>query len=344
MGLRSSLEKLDMILWENERVKIMPIKTEAEMIYANYECKLLDEQTDMVSPAWFSIGRAYLSPENNYPCLIYNESDEPIGFINLYKWIGKDDSYSWSFFIDFNHQNKGYGRNAAKLAIKILKTAMPNCKIRLATETDNLKAQKLYYSLGFYKLEEMDGDDFVFELINDFNEINLQLTDSEWAFDYTNHDRQIVRAIVVDEEDFFYFVRADRDDDFGKAVIIETAGGGVEDGEDLDDAIKRELAEELGAKVEVICKIGTVSDYYNLIHRHNINNYYLCRATEFGEKKMTEDEISKFHLSTLRIRYEEAVAEYEKNKKYKLGRLIAQREMPILVRAKEILDRRRDMK
>ena len=172
-----------------------------------------------------------------------------------------------------------------------------------------------------------------------FSEIYLELLDREWDFDYTDHDRQIVRAIVVDEEGFFYFVRADRDDDFGRAVIIETAGGGVEEGENHECAIKRELAEELGAKATVLCKIGTVSDYYNLIHRHNINNYYLCKATEFTEKRLTDDEINRFHLSTLRLGYEDAIAEYEKNKKSKLGRLIEQREMPILVRAKEILDK-----
>ena len=32
-----------------------------------------------------------------------------------------------------------------------------------------------------------------------------------------------------------FFVRAERDDDFGKATLIERAGGGVEEGEDLTD-------------------------------------------------------------------------------------------------------------
>ena len=59
-------------------------------------------------------------------------------------------------------------------------------------------------------------------------QINLELTDGEWPYEYTDHDRQIVRAIVYDDEGYFYFVRADRDDDFGRAVIIETSGGGVE--------------------------------------------------------------------------------------------------------------------
>ncbi len=168
-------------------------------------------------------------------------------------------------------------------------------------------------------------------------EIYLELRDEEWPFEYTDHDRNIVRAIVVDDDGYFYFVRADRDDDFGRAVIIETAGGGVEVGEDLDEAIKRELQEELGAQVEVICKIGVVSDYYNLIHRHNINNFYLCRAVSFGEKMLTDDEINYFHLSTLKLTYDEAVQEYAKNQESMLGRIVANRELPILIRAKEIL-------
>ena len=170
------------------------------------------------------------------------------------------------------------------------------------------------------------------------SEIYLELRDEEWPFDYTDHTRQIVRAIVFDDEGYFYFVRADRDDIFAKAVVIETSGGGVEADEDLSVAIMRELREELGAEVEVITKIGVVSDYYNLIHRHNINNYYLCRAISFGEKHLTDDEIQKYHLTTLKLSYDEAVAEYERCRGSKLGRIIGNRELPILIRAKELLD------
>lgn len=170
------------------------------------------------------------------------------------------------------------------------------------------------------------------------NEIKLELLDNEWPFDYTDHDRMIARAIVFDDEGYFYFVRAERDDLFGKATLIETSGGGVEEGEALDDAILRELNEELGVNAEVICKLGVVSDYYNLIHRHNINNFYLCRAVSFAEKHLMPDEIEYFHLSTLRLTYDEALAEYDRCSSTKLGRLIANRELPILKRAKEIID------
>jgi 8-oxo-dGTP pyrophosphatase MutT (NUDIX family) len=169
------------------------------------------------------------------------------------------------------------------------------------------------------------------------NELHISLEDHEWPFEYTDHDREIVRAIVYDDEGYFYFVHAERDDDFGKCSIIETSGGGVEKGEELISAIRRELREELGTEVEVVCKIGVVEDYYNLIHRHNINNYFLCRVISFGEKNMTDDEINTWHLSTVRLTYDEALSEYEKNKNSRLGRLVANREMPILTRAKEIM-------
>ena len=169
-------------------------------------------------------------------------------------------------------------------------------------------------------------------------QLDIHLRDEEWRFDGITHDRQIVRAILFDDEGYFYFVHVDRDDDFGRAAYIETAGGGVEDGENLDFAIRRELGEELGAFVEVVCKIGVVSDYYNLIHRHNINNYYLCRAVSFGDTHMTEDEIHSFHLSSLKLTYDEAVAEYERCRQTPLGRIICNRELPVLKRAKEILE------
>lgn len=168
-------------------------------------------------------------------------------------------------------------------------------------------------------------------------ELNLQLKDTEWPLEYIDHDRKIVRAIVFDDQENYYFVRAKRDDDFGKATLIETSGGGVEAGEDLETALKRELKEELGAEVEIMHKIGIVSDYYNLIHRHNINNYYLCKVTSFGEKHLTKDEIEDFHLSTLRLNYRDAEKEYQKCAETKIGKLIADRELPVLRRAKVLL-------
>lgn len=162
MSLRSDLEKLADEHWQNAYVKIKPLSTMSDVIYAGCGCQLNDEQKDLVNPFWFSIGRAYLFKEDNYPCIIYNECNQPVGFIILSKWLAIGDAYSWSYFIDKDQQGKGYGKRAAQLAIHILKTANPNMCIKLATEETNIKAQQLYKSLGFEQLSEMDGDDLVF--------------------------------------------------------------------------------------------------------------------------------------------------------------------------------------
>ncbi len=164
MSVREDLEKLPERRWQNEYVKICPLKTETDLIYAIFDCQLTDEQKELVNPAGFSIGRAYLFKEDNYPCIIHNKEDEAIGFINLNKWLGSGDAYSWSYFIDKEHQGKGYGKQAARLAVDILKAANSNKCIKLATESSNEIAQRLYTSLGFEKLSEMDGDDIVFGL------------------------------------------------------------------------------------------------------------------------------------------------------------------------------------
>ena len=162
MSLRIDLEKLADEHWQNEYVKIRPITTQSDLIYLGYDCRLTDEQQELVNPFWFSIGRAYLDRENNYPCIIYNDHNDPVGFINLSKWFDSGVYYSWSYYVDKNQQGKGYGRHAAELAIQILKAADPEKMIKLSTEVCNVKAQKLYMSLGFEKLDEMDGDDLVF--------------------------------------------------------------------------------------------------------------------------------------------------------------------------------------
>ena len=168
-------------------------------------------------------------------------------------------------------------------------------------------------------------------------ELYLKLEDTEWPCEYTDHDRRIARAIVFDEAGYYYFSHLEWDDDFGRASLIETSGGGVEEGESLSSAIRRELKEELGADVRIIGRIGLVSDYYNLIHRHNLNHYFLCEALSFGKNELTRDESERFHLTTRKLRFEEAVREYEKQQDSRLGRLVARRELPILRRAEEMI-------
>ena len=169
-------------------------------------------------------------------------------------------------------------------------------------------------------------------------ELTLQLEDGEWPLTYIDHRRDIARAIVVDVHGSFHFMRVRRNDIFGHGSFIETSGGGIEAGEEPHTAILRELEEELGIQAEILCKLGTVDDYYNLIHRHNRNHYFLCRALSFGQRHPTQQEREQFDLTPLCLSYEEALAEYEACAAEKWGRLLAQREVPMLQLAKQRMD------
>ena len=164
-SIAQQLKTLQADYWRSDIVSIRPIANDDDLWYATVECRLFQEQEDLVNPAGFSIGRAYLHPEDNVPCIICGKDEQSIGFIIFRKWLGPgDEAFNWSYYIDKDSQGLGYGRAAAELAVKILKAVNPDIPIKLSTEVYNSKAQRLYESIGFVKSDEMDGDDFVFVL------------------------------------------------------------------------------------------------------------------------------------------------------------------------------------
>ena len=50
-------------------------------------------------------------------------------------------------------------------------------------------------------------------------ELYIELQDTQWQFDYIDHDRNIARAIVYDDKGTFYFVRAERGRIAGYAML-----------------------------------------------------------------------------------------------------------------------------
>ena len=166
-------------------------------------------------------------------------------------------------------------------------------------------------------LESSINEPFCYELEDDSFDLDLSKP---------IHERVVVRAICK-VKDKYAFVHISRDDDFGKLDYLETSGGGVEDGEDLEEALKRELREELGYVIKPIKYLGVIKDYYNLINRRNINHYFLVEAIDEVETSLTEDEKNKFHLSKVLVSLEEAIKVYEQIKNTKLGRLVYRREI-----------------
>ncbi len=152
-------------------------------------------------------------------------------------------------------------------------------------------------------------------------------------FKGVTHTREVVRAILLDENNNVCLEYLLDDDGFGPRDYYETPGGGVKLGEDHIQAIQREIEEEVGYKCEVIKFLAEVDDYYNLINRKNHNYYYLVRRLNKVSQHLEEDE--KIRISKIIwVDIDKAISLYEGMQNVLVGRLVKQRELPILKLAK----------
>ncbi len=167
-------------------------------------------------------------------------------------------------------------------------------------------------------------------------EVILKLTDNEYPLEYIDHTRKTARAILINEKWQVGFNKLHGEDMFGIREYYETAGGGFAEHETAEEAVLREVREESGYECEIIKEIGIVDDYYNLIHRHNLNYYFLCKSLSFVGRKLEKYEegmIEKFVWMDI----DQAIKEFENMNISPISRLVKNRELPILLKAKEML-------
>ena len=156
-------------------------------------------------------------------------------------------------------------------------------------------------------------------------------------FTGVTHTREIVRAILIDENNNVCLEKLLDDDGFGPRDYYETPGGGIKKGESHEDALYREIEEEVGYKCEVLDHIADVHDYYNLIGRKNYNYFYFVKRLEKVEQHLEPDE--KLRISKIIwVPIDEAIKLYENMQNVLVGKIVKQRELPILKMAKEILE------
>ena len=164
-------------------------------------------------------------------------------------------------------------------------------------------------------------------------EPRFKFIDDQYMFKGVTHTREVVRAILLDENNNVCLEYLLDDDGFGPRDYYETPGGGVKPGEDHIQAIQREIEEEVGYKCEVIKFLAEVDDYYNLINRKNHNYYYLVRRLNKVSQHLEEDE--KIRISKIIwVDIDKAISLYEGMQNVLVGRLVKQRELPILKLAK----------
>ena len=166
----------------------------------------------------------------------------------------------------------------------------------------------------------------------------LKLQDNEYPFTYIDHTRIVARAILINDKNEVALNKLHGEDAFGSRNYYETPGGGVNKDESVIEAVHREILEETGYKASIIEEIGIVDDYYNLIHRHNINHYFLMKAESYVGQHQEEYEKSMIE-KLVWLPIDEAIKTMQNMDVSPVSRLVINRELPILMKAKEIIEK-----
>ena len=106
--------------------------------------------------------------------------------------------------------------------------------------------------------------------------------------------RQTVRGIVVDENNCVALIHIKGLDRFGYRDHYELPGGGIEEGEDPIEAMKREMHEEIGYEISDITYIGSISNEYNVLRRIDNQNFYFAKAQKFVGQDLVDYEKDLF--------------------------------------------------
>lgn len=127
--------------------------------------KVAESQKNYVVPNIAILGRAYAYRNNGAKVYLICNDEVMVGMA-FYRQKGSPYSCYIldQFMIDERYQGKGYGEQAVKLIIHMLKTEGNNKKIELCYCKHDLAAQKLYEKLGFYHTGEIDGEEIIMAL------------------------------------------------------------------------------------------------------------------------------------------------------------------------------------
>lgn len=95
--------------------------------------------------------------------------------------------------------------------------------------------------------------------------------------------------------------RAVLTDDRGRVALMHIStisvyklpGGGVDDGENIDEGLHREVREETGYQITDECELGFVDEYRYFCGMHQISHAYTARVTRYVGTALTEDEAKR---------------------------------------------------
>lgn len=143
--------------------------------------------------------------------------------------------------------------------------------------------------------------------------------------------RKSARAVVFDNEGkiAILFVRV-----YGMPKL---PGGEVEEGEDLETALRRECLEEIGCKIEIVGEIGEIIEYRKEVKMIQNAFCFLAKVVdEKGQNQLTQREIDQ-GVEIRWLTMEEILKLFNKEPMEWGPKYVKEREITFLKEAREFL-------
>ncbi len=147
--------------------------------------------------------------------------------------------------------------------------------------------------------------------------------------------REAARAVVFDNEKNVALLHVSN---FG---YYKLPGGGLEEGEDIETALKRECMEEIGCEIEVFGEIGSITEYRKIFNLTQISYCYLAKVKgEKGTPNFEEGEIEE-GFKEVWLPYEKALETITQNttQDFEGSEYIVPRDIIFLEAAKRSFDK-----
>lgn len=125
--------------------------------------KLVNGGQEFVAANVYSLAQAWVFYEEARPFAIYRD-EEVIGFMMLGLDEKEREADIWRFMIAEEQQGKGYGTEAMKVAIEMIKAEDKFDYISLSYVPGNEAGQHVYEKLGFKATGEIDDGEIIMKL------------------------------------------------------------------------------------------------------------------------------------------------------------------------------------
>lgn len=163
-----------------------------------------------------------------------------------------------------------------------------------------------------------------------------ELSQKDIGMNNTNEDiayklRKAARAMVLDKDNRIAILNVTKDN------YHKLPGGGFEGHEDVEEALRREVMEEVGAEIEVGKEVGCIIEYRDEFKQLQISYCYLAKVNgELTQVSFTEDEINDgFNLQWYTIEQAMEIMQQDQPQSY-VGKFIHVRDLIFLKEADKV--------